>query len=285
MSLSALTLIIIAAIVHAFWNFTTKKVNGKLPFYWCTSLFAVGMFVPYVVYQLFQHDLPFDQITLGFSALSAVLHLLYFVALQTGYRKADLSVVYPIARGSGPLCSVTGAILLFHEKPGTLAILGIVLIILGVVMMTLTGWKHDKRIVTGLGYGALTGLFIASYTIADKIAVVDYHVSVVFITLASMILPFVLLFPYTAAKRSEYAIELKTHWKPAFIVAACQPLSYILVLIAMKTTPVSYVAPARELSIVFGVFFGVHSLKEKDRVKRILGALVILAGIVLLAID
>ncbi|MBN9295835.1 MAG: EamA family transporter [Filimonas sp.] len=284
MSVTALLLIIVAAILHAFWNFVTKKVNGKLPFFWLVSLFSAVLFLPYIIYQLRRETGLLTTLTIGFSLVSAILHLLYFVILQIGYRKADLSVVYPVARGAGPLFSVTGAIILFHEKPGPLALLGILLIIAGVVLMTVTKLKHDKTVMAGLTYGVLTGLFIAAYTLWDRAAVVDHHVSAVFITFASMLLPFLLLLPFTKKQQAASALEFKTRWKEALIVAVCQPLSYLLVLIAMKTTPVSYVAPARELSIVFGVFFGVNLLKEKDKAKRIIGALVILAGIVLLAI-
>ncbi|WP_217604166.1 DMT family transporter [Chitinophaga sp. GbtcB8] len=284
MSIQALLLVIIAAVLHAAWNLITKQVNGKLPFFWLVSLVASILCVPFLLLQSSPVRFTWTQTVLIFALVSAILHLLYFVLLQTGYRKADLSVVYPVARGAGPLFSVTGAVLLFHEKPSLLAITGICLIIAGVIVMT--GFKVTKntRVATGLQYGLLTGLFIAMYTLWDKAAVVDYHVSALFITFASMLLPLLLLIPVMLKRRQEVVEEARLHWKQVIMVAVFQPLSYLLVLIALKTTPITYVAPARELSIVVGVFFGTNLLKEADAKKRIVAAVVILAGIVLLAI-
>lgn len=283
MSIQALLLVIIAAVLHAAWNLITKQVNGKLPFFWLVSLVASIICLPFLLLQSSPVQLTWTQTVWIFALVSAILHLLYFVLLQTGYRKADLSIVYPVARGAGPLFSVTGAVLLFHEKPGLLAITGICLIIAGVIVMT--GFKVTKntRVATGLQYGLLTGLFIAMYTLWDKAAVVDYHVSALFITFASMLLP-LLLIPVMLKQRQEVMEEARLHWKQVIMVAVFQPLSYLLVLIALKTTPITYVAPARELSIVVGVFFGTNLLKEADEKKRIVAAVVILAGIVLLAI-
>jgi drug/metabolite transporter (DMT)-like permease len=141
----------------------------------------------------------------------------------------------------------------------------------------------DTAVLKGLNYGLLTGAFIAAYTLWDKTAIVDNHISVIFITFASIALPLVLLIPVIIPKFATVKLELKQHWKQLLAISIFQPLSYLLVLIAMKTTPVTYVAPVRELSIVFGVFFGVNLLKEKDSVKRFIAAGIILVGIVLLA--
>jgi drug/metabolite transporter (DMT)-like permease len=284
MTASALLLVIVAALLHAIWNLITKKVNGGLPFFWLISLFAAVLYLPFVIYQLHKEHLTYAYGMLGFALVSAILHLLYFVALQIGYRKADLSVVYPVARGAGPLFSVTGAVIFFSERPGILAIAGILLIIAGVVIMTGFKITKDSTVFTGLNYGLITGAFIAAYTLWDRAAVVDNHVSVIFITFASIILPLIILIPVVVRKPAEVKHEIKTHWKQLLAIAVFQPLSYLLVLIAMKTTPITYVAPVRELSIVFGVFLGVNLLKEKDSLKRLIAAGIILVGIVLLAL-
>ncbi|KAA2241489.1 EamA family transporter [Chitinophaga agrisoli] len=284
MSVYALLLVIAAAVLHAAWNLITKQVNGKLPFFWLVSVASSVVCLPFFFVQAAHEQLNWTLPVMGLALVSAILHLLYFVLLQTGYRKADLSVVYPVARGAGPLFSVAGAMLLFSERPGLLALTGVCLIIAGVIVMTGLKVTKNARIVAGLQYGLLTGLFIAAYTLWDRTAVVDYHVSPLFITFASMLLPLVPLIPVMARKREEVKREIIQHWKQIIAVAVFQPVSYLLVLIALKTTPVSYVAPARELSIVVGVFFGANLLKEDDARKRIIAAIVILAGIVLLAL-
>lgn len=284
MSLYALSLVVAAAILHAIWNLITKKVNGKLPFFWLVSLGATLIYGPFTYVEIVRTHLSWSGLILGLSLVSAVLHLLYFVVLQVGYRKADLSVVYPVARGAGPLFSVLGAILIFGERPGWVALVGVALVIVGVLIMTGLRFQRGTAIAKGLEYGALTGLFIAAYTLWDKWAVVDKHVSALFITFTSMLLPFLGLIPVVLKDLNNLRREVSTHWLQALAVAVFQPLSYLLVLIALKTTPITYVAPARELSIVFGVFFGAGLLKEKDMAKRMLAALVILVGIVLLAL-
>jgi drug/metabolite transporter (DMT)-like permease len=284
MSTYALLLVVAAAVLHAAWNLITKQVNGKLPFFWLVSLVASLVCLPFLFVQASRTQLTWTSTVIVFALVSAVLHLLYFVLLQTGYRKADLSVVYPVARGAGPLFSVTGAILLFREKPGILALTGICLIIVGVIVMTGFRITKNARVAKGLEYGLLTGLFIAAYTLWDKAAVVDYHVSALVITFASMVFPLLILIPVVAKRREEVKQEIRLHWKQVITVAVFQPLSYLLVLIALKSAPVTYVAPARELSIVFGVFFGTNLLKEADAKKRIMAAVVILGGIVLLAV-
>ncbi|NIG55512.1 DMT family transporter [Chitinophaga sp. Cy-1792] len=284
MSTLSLILVLIAAIIHALWNLITKQVKGGLPFFWLLSLFSAVIFAPVLIYQISSAKVEITSTAIWLALGSGLLHIFYYIALQVGYHKADLSVVYPVARGAGPLFSVTGAILLFGERPGIPAYIGFVLIITGVIL--LTGLKlsgSSKQVLTGLNYGLLTGIFIAGYTLWDKKAVADYHISPLFISFGSMILPLLALTPVAIRKSEEVKVSVKLHWKAALMVSILQPVSYLLVLIAMKTTPVSYVAPVRELSIVIGVFFGVNLLKEKDATRRMIGAVIILAGIALLA--
>jgi drug/metabolite transporter (DMT)-like permease len=286
MRLDILLLVMIAAILHAVWNLVTKQVNGRLPFFWVIGLISSVVCLPFVVWQILQADLAVTGVVWLFALVSAAIHSVYFLVLQAGYRNADLSVVYPLARGSGPFISVIGAILLFDEQPGWLALVGVGLIIGGVLVMTGLRFRssNNNRLQKGIVYGLLTGICIASYTLWDRLGVVNYHVSALLITFASMAVPFLALTPMAIRKKEETLFELKQHWKQALVIAVCQPLSYLLVLIAIKTTPVSYVAPARELSIVFGVFFGSSLLKEADGRRRIIAASIMLTGIVLLAI-
>lgn len=286
MSIQALLLVVTAALVHAVWNLATKKANGRLPFIWLVSVSSAVIYLPFVAGQLIQREIPQGVTLYVFAAVSAVLHLLYFVVLQRGYRKADLSLVYPLARGTGPLLSASGAILVLGERPDGTAICGIVLIILGILMMTglKLRFSGDAKLKAGAFYGVATGLFIAAYTLWDKVAVADYRISALLLTFASMVLPTFILLPQALRLREEVRREIQVHWKHILAVAVLSPLSYILVLVALKTTPVSYVAPAREISIVFGVFFGANFLQEADARRRAIATVVILAGISLLAV-
>ena len=191
MSTRALLLVVTAVLIHAVWNLATKKANGSLPFIWLVSVSAAAIYLPFVAGQLIQTGMPQGAALYIFASVSAVLHLLYFAVLQRGYRKADLSLVYPLARGTGPLLSASGAILLLGERPGGAAICGIMLIILGILMMT--GFKPrftgDAKLKAGAFYGVGTGFFIAAYTLWDKVAVADYRISALILTFAAMALP------------------------------------------------------------------------------------------------
>jgi drug/metabolite transporter (DMT)-like permease len=285
-SIQALTLVIAAAFMHALWNFIVKKAAGGIPYLWLVSVAAAAIYLPFVVVLLVREDIPSPAALIVFAAGSAVIHLFYFIILQLGYRKGDLSVVYPLARGTGPLLSASGAVLFLGERPGWTAASGIVLIIAGILTMTGIGLRigSDQRLKAGAFYGIATGFFIASYTLWDKVAVSQYNISAAVLTFASMVLPVFVLLPKAIRSHGEVRRQIRMHGKGIIAIGVLMPLSYILVLVAMKTTPVSYVAPARELSIVFGVFLGTNLLREPDTRKRILAALVILAGISLLAV-
>ena len=118
----------------------------------------------------------YSQPLLWFSLSSAVLHLGYFIVLQKGYRSADLSVVYPLARGSAPLVSFIAAIVFLHEQLKLSSAIGLLLIIAGVLIITGLSFKkeNNSKIMTGITYGMLTGLFIALYTFNDAVAVKTY---------------------------------------------------------------------------------------------------------------
>ncbi len=286
MSLHAIVLVLAAALIHAVWNLILKKAEGRLPLLWLVSVVSAVIYLPFVI-----REIQFDKTQLTtalyvFASGSAVLHLFYFSFLQIGYSKGDLSVVYPMARGTGPLLSSIGAVLIFAERPGWLAVLGIALIVAGIFVITGLRLRvpDQGRLRDGIVYGTITGLFIAVYTLWDKAAVADYGVSPLLLTFASMVLPMVILLPKVAGKTEELKREIHVHWPHILAIAVLSPLSFILVLVALQTTAVSYVAPMREMSIVFGVFFGANLLKEPDARKRIMAAMAMLIGISLLAI-
>jgi drug/metabolite transporter (DMT)-like permease len=286
MNSRSLLLVLAAALIHAVWNLILKKAEGKLTFLWLVSVVSAAIYLPFVI-----REIQFDktQLTMSlciFTSGSAVLHFFYFYFLQIGYGKSDLSIVYPMARGTGPLLSSIGAVLIFNERPGWMVILGIILIASGIFVMS--GFELKKaghaRIKDGILYGTITGFFIAVYTLWDKAAVADFGISALLLTFASMVLPIPVLLPKAIREKEELKSDISLRWRHILAIAVLSPLSFILVLIALKTTPVSYVAPTRELSIVFGVFLGANILQESDAQKRVIASVMMLIGISLLAL-
>src|SRR5215218_3388850 len=172
MTLFALGLVLVAAVFHATWNLLAKRVgDGGAVFVWLFGVCSVVIYAPLafiVVLVVAPHLGPVQYL---FMVGSGILHLGYFVLLQRGYAVGDLSLVYPLARGTGPLLATAAAIVLFGERPSLLVIFGIALITTGVFVLTSEGGSLRFGVGSGVFYGLMTGVFIAAYTIWDKQAV------------------------------------------------------------------------------------------------------------------
>jgi len=156
---TAFALIAAAACAHAAWNFFAKQARGGLPFVWIAGLVAV---VAYALPAAIQVALSTKTITaagIAFMAGSGCLHSLYFTTLQRGYAEGELSVVYPLARGTGPALSVLGAVVILGERPGPVALFGAALVVAAVLSLAGAGHRRPNRAATV--FALLTGVTIA----------------------------------------------------------------------------------------------------------------------------
>ncbi|MCC6289093.1 MAG: EamA family transporter [Chitinophagaceae bacterium] len=287
MSLYVLLLVLTAAILHASWNLLAKKAKGKIPFIWLQYVAGNILYLPFLLFQINQEQSIYSQPLLWFSLSSALLHIGYFAVLQKGYRSADLSVVYPLARGSAPLVSFIAAILFLHEQLKLSAVIGLCLIIAGVLVITRLSFKkeNNNKIMPGITYGILTGLFIALYTLNDTVAIKKYAIAPLMLTIASNFFSAVLLLPFVLPQKAELKREIKMHKWIITAIAFLSPAAYILVLQALKYAPLTVVAPARETSILLGVFMGSKVFNEEDGKRRLIASVLILAGIIALSLS
>lgn len=279
-------LVFVAAIVHAAWNFLAKRAGGGATFVFLINAFATLIYTPPTIAVIIFQHLQISAMTLVFIVGSAAIHLIYFLVLQRGYCVGDLSVVYPLPRGTGPMLSTTAAIVFLGERPTPLALVGILLIVVGVFVLTgdpLKLWSSGSR--QAVAYGLLTGAFIALYTLWDKYAVSQVLISPVLLNYGCNLCETVLLIPFACRHRHQVRLEWQIHRQEVLGTAVLSPLAYILVLIAMVFTPVSYVAPIRELSILVGAVMGTRLLAEEDAPRRLVAALVIVLGILTLAVN
>lgn len=282
MDLLALALVIAAAFVHATWNLLAKRAGGGRLFIWSYSAVTAVLYLPLVAWLLYRHTMLWTPLVLAAILASGVLHLGYSICLQTGYRKADLSVVYPVARGTGPALSVTGAIMLLGD-PATVATLGGAgLIVAGVLVIGLAGARARGPVWPGIRWGAYTGMMIAAYTIADGYTVQVIGLSPILLDYFGNLVRLAALTPIALARREELALAWRKNAGLILGVGAIIPVSYVLVLYAMTRAPVSVIAPARELSMMVGVFFGWLILKEANVARRLVGAALITCGVGLL---
>ena len=285
MSIPALGLVLLAAVLHATWNLLAKRAQGNASFTWLYDALTLSIFAPILLAFILLSHTSFSLLTFGFIAGSGLLELAYFLLLQRGYRVGDLSLVYPLARGTGPLLAAFVAILLLHEHPTPLALLGIACVVGGVILIA---WKpqmlNEKRSRLAILYGILTGCCIAGYTLWDKEALTVGQLAPLVLYYGTICLRFPVLTPFALHHWHEVRFHWRVHRLEAFGIAVLAPLSYVLVLMALVFTPVSYVAPAREISVVFGTFLGTRVLAEGQIKRRLLAAGIIVIGIIALAL-
>ena len=280
-----------AALAHAVWNIAMKRAGTSgTPFIAATLLVGVVALAPLGVPALVAAPptaAVFAPLVLG----SAALQLAYFLLLQRGYRLADVGVVYPLARGTGPLLSVVGAVLLLGERPGPVVLAGAALVVAGVVVIGLAGARSPlaepdagARRWRGIRYGAAVGIVIAAYTLWDAAAVTRADLDPVGYYWASMVVQLAVLLPLALRERGALARVVREHPVAVALVAILSPLAYVAVLAAYTLAPVSIVAPAREVSVVLIALAGWLLLREPHPLRRLLGSVVVLAGIALLAL-
>jgi drug/metabolite transporter (DMT)-like permease len=285
MSALALTLVLAAACIHATWNYLLKRSGGGTLFVWWFATVSALVYAPLAFVIVSWTRPTLGWMHYGLMIASAVLHTGYYMLLDRGYRSGDLSLVYPIARGSGPLITVLCAVLLLHERPSALAIAGAMLICTGAVLLTGNLRKlRERGSLVAVGVALLTGGMIASYTLLDKIAVASYLVPPILQDWAANLGRVVLMTPMALNLKNELLPTWRRARTAIIAVAVLCPLSYILVLTAMVFTPVSYIAPAREISILLATAMGTQLLAEGDTARRLTAAGTMVAGIVCLAL-
>jgi drug/metabolite transporter (DMT)-like permease len=279
-----------AAVAHATWNLAIKRAGTSgAGFLWLTFLVAVVVFAPLGIWSLATTQ-PDPSRWLFFVVISGVLQVGYFLLLQRGYRKGDVSVVYPLARGTGPLLSVIFAIILFAERPGVLALVGAAIVIAGVVVVGLAGGRGAATVNrAGVLYGLAVGVLIAAYTLWDSYAVTGGGMPVIGLFWGTAVVQALILAPAAAvmARRAPGSLRAVAteHWRAVLIVGVLSPVAYVLVLLAIQSgAPVSIVAPAREVSVVLVSLAGWLWLREPHPAQRLAGSAVVLVGVGLLAL-
>jgi uncharacterized membrane protein len=305
MTALALVLILVAAALHATWNLAAKRAASGLPFVWAAGALSLVLWTPAALGFWWLHPAAITARGAWFMVLSGVLHGGYALFLQRAYRAGDFSLVYPVARGTGPLLSSLAAIIFLGERPTPLALGGGLLIVASIFWLT-GGFGNMGRMVFGarasapagatprtkdhppglgaIGYGMATGAFIAAYTVADRQGVTLGAVPPLLLDWGGNVARTALFTPFALKRWPEVRQVWRTHPLACFAVAVLGPLAYILVLWAMTFTAVTYVAPAREVSILFGAMLGAKLLKEGDAPRRLAAAVAMAAGVIALAL-
>jgi drug/metabolite transporter (DMT)-like permease len=339
-SATAITLILIAAVAHASWNLFSKQAaqTGAISFIWLAATAATLLYIPVIAIAWAGGWLHLTALGWVFMAGTGVLESAYFVFLQSGYRLGDLSLVYPVGRGTGALLAAVAGIAFLGERPGPVAVAGIIAVIAGIALIgapspasagppssspelaskppaepasertaaalfSRRATRRDEgaprseegkaaRIAAlrspastaAIGFAVATGVFIASYTLWDRYAVATLGTSALLQGYATF--PFMAVVFAPPACRAKDRTALVWHRYRAQVAGAAvlMPLAYILVLAALAFTAVSVVAPAREVSVLFGVLMGGRLLGEGSVGRRLIGAVAIAGGIIAIAV-
>jgi drug/metabolite transporter (DMT)-like permease len=289
---TALILIFIAAIAHASWNLFTKQASaaGAASFVWLMSAAATVIYFPVVVASVIASPPRLTALCWVFMAGTGLLQAGYFLFLQSGYRLGDLSLVYPIGRGTGALLAALAGITLLGERPGPAGIAGILLIVAGLVILGIPVASASQAVTAkavtakAITFALITGVFIAAYTLWDKYAVSTLKIPSLVQGYASLPVMALVLTPFALRNTGRTAGVWRTYRRQVLGAAVLSPLAYILVLTALSFTAVSAVAPAREVSVLFGVLLGRRLLGEGSLARRLGAAATIAAGIICIAV-
>ena len=278
----ALALVLVAAFAHAGWNALSKHAPGGAAFVWTQEAVGSLAMVPVAAAGIWLDDgarVSLSIVLMGIA--SGAAHTVYFVLLQRGYATGDLSLVYPLARGTGPIWATAGAIAILGERPGPLALAGTAAIAVGVVLLLATrGISRGPALV----YALLTGLLIGIYTVWDGHAVRGSNAEPLFYLLITNLTIVVALLPVAMRQRATVRLLWRDYRRVVVAVGLLAPFAYALVLFATRLSGVAYVAPAREASILIGAAIGTHYFSESGGRHRLAGAAAIVGGVIALAL-
>lgn len=289
MNHEALLLTLSAALLHATWNFAAKRADTGGPvFVWCYSVSSSALWLPITLVWSIWHPLHphWSWLIAGF--VSGMLHVAYGNLLQTGYASGDMNLVYPLARGTGPLVTVLVAVLVFRDPTSALALVGVALVVCGVLVISFgrrnPSSPHHRRL--GILYGVATGASIAAYTLWDAHAVTVIGVPALPYFTLGLLWQSIGLTPGALGKRrASIPSVFRRHRREILVVAVLSPLAYVFVLQALTLAPVGVVAPVRESSIVVGALLSWLVLREPHPARRMVGSVVVLAGVAALALS
>ena len=296
MSVTSLALLLVAAVLHAVSNALMKRARDKLAFAWW--MLGVSSVLGLPIWLSVRNAEPTGWLLV---VVSGLLEAIYFFALTRAYSHGDLSQVYPLARGSAPLFVLVWAAFFLGERPSAAGLAGILLVVAGLYLVNLPSLADWRRPLLGFNrpaprWALFTGLMISSYSTVDKVGVRYFDpLTYLYLLLCVTWLAFTPQW-WMSARRAALIREVWTSGDARDRRPDARSLlriagaafgglaAYVLVLTAMRLSPVSYVSPTRELSVVIGAWIGVRFMGEQGGGLRVAASALVAAGIILIAI-
>ncbi|MEW6377609.1 MAG: EamA family transporter [Thermodesulfobacteriota bacterium] len=287
----SILLILISALIHSSWNFFTKKGNWPIEFFFWVFLWGTILYLPFFigsgVFSAFLSKSPPKLWCL--SLLSSFLQTIYIICLVKAYQAGELSLVYPISR-SAPLFTQIWAILFIGEVLSKGGMMGIGLVMAGLFVISLRDFRlknmmpQSNHFISRPYFLALAAAIASSiYSVIDKVGVQIIH-PIFYIWLINLWMTIFTGLYLRLKKEGSFWRVWKDSNKETFFVAILQNVAYILVLMAMQMSKVSYVVAFRQVSALFGAGLGILFLKETQWKARISGALILTLGLILIGL-
>lgn len=272
--LTATILALVAAVLHAGWNFSVKQsVGDRLLALW-GQFFVAGVLAAIVL--VVAGGIP----ARGFvwAAMSGLIHVPYCVLLAKAYGVGDFSLAYPIARGGGALIAGLGGIALLGDSFRPVGVVGMVVVAVG--LFALAGRGASTQVIVALGVAATIGVY--SVVDAKGIRSVDtpLYAAASFVCLTAAMT----VYSLGTGRSTEMVIAMRTYWRRFVIMGVASGVTYALVQIAFQRAPVGYVTCLRESSVVIAAFVGARYLGEEQAIRRIAAAGVVVVGLLLLVL-
>lgn len=268
MSLTAVALVLTAALLHAAWNAAVKAGDDRLLANWAIVVAAGVISLPIVAVA----GRPPTSVwwVLG---ITVVVHTTYNLFLVAAYERADLAVAYPIARGTAPLLATIAGVTVLGDSVGAVGVAGVLLVTTGLIVVATARPLRDIR------WALATGALIATYTVIDGYGVRQSDNAAQFIAtsfVAYAALQTVLV--RTRRSSSELWHALSDRRLPVLAAGAANAAGYLLVMVAARTEPLGLVSGLRETSVVFGVLIAHSLLGEHITRRHALAVAVVVVG-------
>lgn len=297
MTLSAIAIVLLSALMHALWNLYYKRSRDGTGLFLTSTALQVGVLLPLFVYLVCVHGIPRQGVM--FVVSSSILQGIYLFLLARAFRAGEMSLVYPIARSAPVLVAIWGALFL-GERLAMLGIVGVVLSVTGAWLIEASENSFGARaqgrprVSLAVWLALITAFVISIYSIIDKLGISIFASSTLPPSarlggsLIYAYLTFVILGLTLAAGKGTRLAGLgdllKSEWRWAIAVAVLSFLSYFLLIFVLSFSSVTYAVSVRQASIIFGVLLGGYKLRESRMPMRLAASVVIVAGLILIGI-
>ncbi|HTT99177.1 MAG TPA: DMT family transporter [Rhizomicrobium sp.] len=272
----ALSLILLSAVVHAVVNILTKRAENKYAMRLLIGVFSSIIVAP----ALFFVPLPQGR-AIWFLFGTALVHALYELLLVKSYESAAFSAVYPVARGTGPLFTALGAILILREQPPLIEMIGILLVCGGVIAIGVSH-RATEGAREGLMYALGTGFTIGCYTLIDASGVRSVAQPFTYVLWFFVAHGFCVLITAPGIRGRAVVIEARRQWKLGVLLGALSITTYGSAMLAYRYGATAQIAALRETSVLFGTALAMSLLGERMTARRWAAAIVIAVGAILL---